>query len=608
MADERLAGTIERSELQPNGFRLPFAGQAPPRFFLPIESFFTRTLQRICVLTEPFVSLGFRVTRIDAGQVQMQWTLNGVEVYAATSFNRLPSATLDGLSELLAPLNSALDALGDARRLLLVNAEPEPSAHYDLEYWVVFLPTANPDPAELRSIALPEEIVTEPARFISGSPYASGLAAYASKLARRVLNEDTKIGPREARHSWKPNFYGNEGCLPIQVQHSYLQTTTLLPHPHDDDGVLMVLEALHERVELEREGRDPAETLRPYWLYVAPGAEHTVLTTEAEAKELRRHGYLREGFDARRLLSHVSAAGVPIPSYNETWFRLRHQISDVFDRVVLIQPAGIGLQVNAIHDNFGAARQLELNVQSSDAHIVLDFPQEWNSTLSREVLNWLTHEINKLLANVGVEHRLLRVRRNLVWLPEAWIGQLVLCEPDLRGILEDGFNTSRDFPLPISYPEVSKLDALPTCKPATEIVDDERVLDHDFKCSCRADDYPDLFDEIAMFAGLNDEIRADGIAFPTRPGWYRFHVVRGEERFSLQISDQKYADVSPIVSVLNAILMENECDRRLYPFSEPPNEQGLVLASEKEAAELRAYRYISDDTDCIEEPNLPIDA
>jgi hypothetical protein len=117
----------------------------------------------------------------------------------------------------------------------------------------------------------------------------------------------------------------------------------------------------------------------------------------------------------------------------------------------------------------------------------------------------------------------------------------------------------------------------------------ENILEHDFKCSARPSDLGELIDELARFARLAVEVGActtagDGFAFAV--------TCRGEHA-TITLANEKYADVGPILSFVNARIGERTPRHQLYTFRSGTWGGGVVRATDDEAVALRGAGYIA---------------
>jgi hypothetical protein len=119
-----------------------------------------------------------------------------------------------------------------------------------------------------------------------------------------------------------------------------------------------------------------------------------------------------------------------------------------------------------------------------------------------------------------------------------------------------------------------------------------KVLESDFKCSARTEDYPSVVRQIARFAGLRLKVMPR--AHQTRR--YRVQVTWKGQPGVVAVTDAKYADVRPVTTYLNRLLAETGAERRLYRFVEGAFGSGVVLATAAEANELRRASYLVEPT------------
>jgi len=604
------------------GVWLPYTGQAPEAFFLPLESLFSQTLTRLCYLLRGTVQLGFSIDHVDRRGVALRWTLGEQELALEHRFERSPDAVPRAMATLLAPLNTSLIELGHRKVILVV----DPKTCWTRHGHNVRLLLADPRIAQaLRAsgallwgeehldesgelgeleldatfarLPLPEEIVPEPEHFLPTGPYGQAFAVMTETLASR-LSLDLQASPFPNRPS-AVNFYGNEFTIPITVQHSYLQTTCRIDHPADDDGIIALLEELQMRVELENmdreESQPPAPIARkPYWLRVGPGSDQVVLATTSQAEELRTLGYLREGRHHKRLLEAVEGSGEALPAYRGVWRQLLPQMAHTLGRLTSCAPERSRCSLTTTQ----TGDTLRIVVRVGARSEALETDAKWVNHPIDGILAWICRGINGPLRREGSDHRVMILGGRLLWLTSPWIAQFIAMDHRLKRYLEAEVDPDDDdaarplrFPVPVGLPEAHALEEFARTRLPVDIVGTKNLLDSDFKSSCREEDYPSVFDAIATFAGVS--ARCQGLARGSEDRYtYTLDVTRGDSASTVVLENRKYPDVSPIVEHLNPMLEADARSQRLYVYRTPDSE-GVLLASEAQAEELAHLRYVS---------------
>ncbi len=210
------------------------------------------------------------------------------------------------------------------------------------------------------------------------------------------------------------------------------------------------------------------------------------------------------------------------------------------------------------------------------------------------VLAWIFRRVNRALGRGGSDYRLMLVERRALWLTLSWTEQFTALDERLGRYLEsprEGGSQLR-FPVPLAHPEVEALEAFATTRRPADIVGKGRSLSGDFKCSCREEDFPSVFEAIAAFARV--PARCAGLARPSDDYYtYTLDVTLDGAASTVILDNRKYPDVTPILDYLNTALETEDRPRRLFVYR-APSDEGVLLADEAEAEELRHLRYIRD--------------
>lgn len=223
---------------------------------------------------------------------------------------------------------------------------------------------------------------------------------------------------------------------------------------------------------------------------------------------------------------------------------------------------------------------------------------KWLNLPVDTVLAWILRRVNTALGRGGSDHRLMLVERRALWLTLPWTDQFTALDDRLGRYLESPREgrSRLHFPVPLAHPEGEALEAFATTRRPADIVGDKRLLSGDFKCSCREEDFPSVFEAIAAFARV--PAHCARLARPSDDYYtYTLDVTLDGTASTVILDNRKYPDVTPILDYLNAAFEADDAPRRLFTYQAPSADGGVLLADEAEAEELRHLRYIRNTSE-----------
>lgn len=306
-----------------------------------------------------------------------------------------------------------------------------------------------------------------------------------------------------------------------------------------------------------------------------------VLASKDEAAALRRWGYLCE--DWRRQFAHerLAKAGIELDRYRRGTLALRAVLTRMayLGRDVAPMQATVGIQSIAVR-----VAEHECETELSDEARERELPS---------VLAELLPKINALLAKADSEHRWLLHHGPYLWrlvfVERRWAAQLAALFEPIAASLEPGFCYDGPAMLPIAYPRPSPDFAPPAMPRPQDLLPKKRIMESDFKCSSRTEDYPDLLKELADLASIQLEIEPCAVPDENASS-YTVFATHGGIHHAVKIENHKYANVTPFLDFLNAILASQRNRFRLYRYYDA-NADGVVLATPNEAKTLVAAGY-----------------
>ncbi len=496
-----------------------------------------RSLIKLCVLAQPVVPLSFVLQRADENDIQMTFVMAGTSFDAAFRSGWDDDAKI-AIEWLLALLNEHLPDEVTHRF----------SLERDTMTWNVRFAA---DESAASTLPTAEEIAT--VCFEEDPSYPTLLAGWIERLARFAGVEDVACDmPSLAAR------YRDTDSFALRLRTDYLTQTIDFRRDGDDFVVDRVFDALNHLLEDRRLVRyTSAKSKSPWGVAVA-------LATEGEIASLRAAALLREPDQRNDTLDGFANAGLILPAYPRpaaTLSRMRMLTDDAFDFDLRDGEVWLG------HDERSRLVSLD-NERGDEIRIV--------------------RALNELFAEGELTDRLVLMRGEPHWyglrvllLPMPWVAHVADWPQTEANCLP---NEPRPASLPVlTHPTsrgVVRFARVPTVE---DIVGEERVCEHDFKCSARPGDYQDLFDELAAFADL--PVRADSVS------WAGTDIeVRLDDGARIRCSNQKYADVSPMLDHLNAQL-ENVGPYRMYTFAGAGWEGGVLLADSDELETLQRARY-----------------
>jgi hypothetical protein len=509
-----------------------------------------RTLTRLCVVVADRLALGYRLT-----PSALEISIDGVAHDIA-----LPADDRDVLGAVGNVLGQINEHLGDEQLLLvagyrIVLADPRQIPPEKLMHM---------SPRITRGTLIDRELAALPPidvpRFGDDGSLAGLVAAYVERLARFAGGDNVRCEPRWTQDpgvltftlSWRSPEGGG------------LQVTLRVPLREGTNGPELDPQPIMDALNRFGAGFDDDRESHLYRIATRPDRVDVARLDRATAAELRRRGELVE-HPAQDVLRVLADAGFEL-----SWL-------------------GRDRTCHAYHQRELATR---LGMLAAAAGIALP-PR--TSRYEDAPLARVVAELNAAFAAADIAHRVAAIvgepffyGTRLVLLDRAWCAYL----PLLADNLEPGCIAAAELAIDRvlgSYPPVELPPAPPRLPTLDELVRGENILEHDFKCSARPSDLGELIDELARFARLAVEVGActtagDGFAFAV--------TCRGEHA-TITLANEKYADVGPILSFVNARIGERTPRHQLYTFRSGTWGGGVVRATDDEAVALRGAGYIA---------------
>jgi hypothetical protein len=527
-----------------------------------------RVLTQLCVLAADRFELGYRLAR-DGLTVSISGETHAIELPADDV------DTLGGMARVLHAINELVPGdeqlvlIDAARAWRIVLADPRALPDDVGSFAQRCVRPARGEPALREPAALP---ALDTPCFDEDGSLLGLVAAYVERLARFGGHEHLHAEPRWTQDpgaialvlAWRPPDRGG------------LQITVQVPIVADRIDPQPILDALNRFADDDVERR----------LYrVARGADRVdvALLDRATAGELRRRGELVE-HDGREALSALAECGFELP-----WSR--------DGKLSLFEARDLATQLALL-----AAGTLELSgmVAGTGSETTVT----WTVAGVRHAQRYagrdlacaqLLADLNGVLARAGAAYRCVAIsgepffyNKRLVLLDRAWLAIL----PRARivpGCITDAELDVLDVALGTHPPPALPEPAPPRLPRIDELVQRENIRDDDFKCSARPSDLGELIRELGEFARVAVEV---GACTGAGDRWV-FEVTYRGQRATIELADEKYADVSPILDYLNRMTAERTPRRRLYYFRAGTWGGGVVRATDDEAAKLRLAGYIA---------------
>jgi hypothetical protein len=325
----------------------------------------------------------------------------------------------------------------------------------------------------------------------------------------------------------------------------------------------------------------------------APWGEQAVLATDAEAAKLRRLGYLIEPDLSVAEQTSLAEGGFELPAFSEWRFDREGPRSEAVLGRCLVRvgalargriPLTLALRPDGSFEITIAARRFVWRWTGADGRPTLD------------VLAALCREVNERLAVLRHTERLAIMTAS----PQAHAPRLLLLGPAWRaaalrapGLRLDSLDAgaaaeaATTVPAPRAYPRPPIDEALARLPRPEEIVGTRQVQYSDYKCSSPEEDVPSVVCQLARFAKVRltcespARLAGDGRRFDVT-------VRVGAVAATIAVEQAKYPDVQPILDFLNGIRAARGEERRLYVVVEGKYGRGVLLATDEQAADLRA--------------------
>ncbi|MEZ4362955.1 MAG: hypothetical protein R3B48_22380 [Kofleriaceae bacterium] len=565
------------------GCALPWPTVAWADFARGPDSLLEQTLVRMCRLAEGRFALSFEMPDEDATLVHLQ--VGG----AALAVRLEADACGEGVQHLVGELNQVLGQvaptwrfavaeLGRTIRLLLVPTgwlDHVPEAVFEeclsgLEPGFAraspprrYPPGPPPAAPEVTDVVGPRRV------FARATSYAALLAEYLTSLGAFAGARDVQVTPRLLNAD-------EGGVMHLSAKARNLQWTMRLPGASD----ATLSEAVDELNGFALRGR----RRRLYAYRMDERSQGFVLASREEAETLRRWGHLCEDWRRQLASEALTKAGVELARYG----RGSPALTQVVQRM-----AYLGRDVAPMQAAVDADRSVRFRVASLE-HTV-DLPADASERELSALLAALLPGLNDLCARAQLEHRWLLHRDRYVWrvvlASRPWAAQLAALFSPIAASLEPGFAYHGPAMLPIAHPRAVARPTLPILPRPEDLVPRKRLLSSDFKCSTRSTDFPDLLQELSTFAGL--ELQVEPVAQPdAEERHYTVLTTHEGAHHQVQIANYKYADVTPFLDFLNALLAAKRKRARLYQFHDA-NDHGVVLATPSQASALAAAGYVS---------------
>jgi hypothetical protein len=526
-----------------------------------------RTLTRLCVIATDRLALGYRLTR-DSLEIAIDGTPHAIE---------LPDGERDVLSAMARVLLAINELLPGDEQLVLISVRR-------VGYRIVLV-----DPR-----ALPEDVTerecTRPPR---GELVAQPIAVLPAIEASRLDEDGSVLGLVAAYVERLARFAGMEhvSCEPRWKQDPGTLTFTLAWRPPERGGVQVTLRVpliagqIDPQPILDALNRYGGEELQRHLYRVARGPDRVdvALLDRATAAEFRRRGDLVE-HPARTELRVLADSGFELSSLHDQRCR-RYHLHELATRLALLAASVVELSATVGGDEHG----LSVTWRIAGAIRELRYPGD-DVPLVRVLA-----DLNGLLAAAGCAHRCVAIVGEpffygcrIALLDRLWLAALARTRCMLPGCVDAAELAALDVVLGV-YPP-AELATTPLRLPRLdELVARESVLDHDFKCSARPSDLGELIGELGRFARVALDV---GACTHVADG-YTFAVTYRNMPATIELADEKYVDVSPILAYLNELLAIRAPRHQLYYFRSGTWGSGIVRATDEEAAKLRLAGYIA---------------
>jgi len=534
-----------------------------------------RTLTRACALAGPLCEIGYRLTTA-GGRCVLAIVIDGHEHVREIAPDRDSSVSVsveEALEAVVDALNGALGERGRGERFAIV----ERSGPLHGRRRIVVR-----DHAELAIAPIDARLDR---RFDGDGSLLGLIGDYVERLCRFV----------DLPHiTCKPRWVQDPGVLTFTFEH----------RPPDGGGVTRTLR-LRAGAELDVQtildtinGELGAEGRRLYRVAREPGRADVALLDKAAAAELRRAGELIER-PAREELRELANAGFELPSLYGEWkswggYRIRESLRRIGLLARGIAEIECAIEVDGEVDGDGDdATTITWTIDGKATAV--RYGAELADRPATLMLATIAGDLNRALAAAGIAHRCLVITGEphfygyrMVLLDRGWLDRVARCAEVLPGCLDEALLAAIDHVIGM-HPLAEPAGEPPRLPLMEEIVDRADILDHDFKCSARPSDFFDLIEELARFARIAVEVEQRG---RFEGELVAIDVTYRGATSTIRLENQKYANVSPILDYLNALLDARKPRRQIYVFRGGGWSGGVVRATDEEAAQLRALGYI----------------
>ena len=539
------------------------------------SSMLEQLLVRLCALAKGHFELGF-VLHGDT----LEWRLGSVKCAVELG---LPS-TEAALRVLFESLRALLFSEGGCfrfvwvqKRVLLVSAawaaylreELVDGVGVEAEFTDGSIPSASKHGSKhegaLATIPSLEDLISPSRVFARDMSYASLLARHFTEMTQQFEMEGFSATPRALRPE-------EGGRMHLSGRFSSSSWTSSLPGGSVSDIAPLVdeLNRWSHRWSLAESSR------RVYEYRIGMFAKGMLFASSEEAEALRETGWLVENWRldwARRTLDEQ---GIEVSSYARAAdvVSLGRQMAALMKKKVSFRIAAEGDALSA--SAYGKRGALALDIRQ---------------TLVPRRLARFARGVNAVLAEAEHPERWVvftgEYDRRLLLVSCAWAKTLAEIAPSVAESLEESFECGSRSLLPLCHPRV-KAELVTVSLPAVErLIPAARVCSSDFKCSARSTDYPELLDELARLAKL--DVIVEPWARETKEPWTFFvQATFNGVHTELDVGNQKYADVTPMLDYLNGLLESTGSLRRLCFYAQAQDE-GVVFVDREEAEMLAGF-------------------
>ena len=516
-----------------------------------------RTLTRLCQLVADRFALAYRLTP-SALEIAIDGESHAIE---------LPDDDDDSLHGIAAVLRAINEHVPGDEQLIVMRTDRI----------VLADPRGLPDPDADRSCARPprgpqveRELAALPPldvpRFDEDGSVLAQIAAYVDRLARFAGHDHVHCEPR-----WKQD----PGCLTFLLHWrppagGGLQVTVRVPLVADQIDPQPILDALNTYGDEDR-----ARHL--YRLARGPDRVDVALLDRKTADELRRRGELIE-HPARDALRTLADCGFELSWLADGASCRAYHLHEITTRIALLARGVIELSATVRGEPLAIAWQI--------GGVVHDRVYGGPDVPIARVLA----DLNALLGAssyraVAITGEPFFYGRRLVLLDPTWLAALARTRCILPGCVE-----LDDLPIVLgAFPPIELPGTPPRLPRLDQLVRPENIREDDFKCSARPSDLGELIEELGRFARVAVEVGACTHA----PGGYGFAVTYRGAAATVELDDEKYANVEPILAYLNGVLAARTPRHQLYLFRDGTWGGGVVRATDDEAAQLRLAGYIT---------------